>query len=314
MGWIPPWRRSAPQIADNGNKVLIYQSELDYMSQCILDRQKIETGGNLFGLCTPFGIPFIQYVVGPGPEAIHEYTHFRQDFRFLDRNADLLVAEHALHHIGSWHSHHNLGLAEPSSGDSVSTFEGIQECGLQSFLLIIGNCRGGVSTVRPFRYFSDGRCEILNWVVLPGVSPVRKSYDLLHHEMVHVPSSPANMAGLRTATLMGSAAASKTKVTYPDGYWLSKPENMKEFAQMVNYLKGRFDSVRVFQKEDKTVEVEVQKRGKKMYVHIDMSFPMCPPVIYPEGADVIHVRGDYNWNRLDKPLNAFIKLLDTIEL
>ena len=314
MGWVPPWRRNAPQIADNGNKVLIYQSELDYMSQCILDMQNIETGGNLFGLFTPFGIPFIQYVVGPGPAAVHEYTHFRQDFRFLDKNADLLVAEHALHHIGSWHSHHNLGLAEPSGGDSISTFEGIHECALQSFLLIIGNCRGGVSTVRPFRYYSDGRCEILKWVVLPGVSPVRKVYDLLHQEMVHVPSAPANMAHLITAGLIGNQSPAKTKVSYPDGYWLSKTENMKEFAQMVNYLKRRFDSARVFQKEDKTVEIEVVNGHKKMHVHIDMSFPMCPPVIYPEGADVINVRGDYNWNLLDKPVNAFINLLETIEL
>ena len=301
-------------MTDSGNKVLIYQSELDYMSQCILDMQYIETGGNLFGLYTPFGIPFIQYVVGPGPEAIHEYTHFRQDFRFPDRNADLLVAEHALHHIGSWHSHHNLGLAEPSGGDSRSTFDGIRECGLQSFLLIIGNCRGGVSTVKPFRYFSDGRCEILKWVILPGVSPVRKAYDLLHQEMVHVPSSPANMADLHAVGLMDKPAPAKTKVTYPEGYWLSKPENMKEFAHMVNYLKNRFGSARVFQKEDKTVEIEVQRGNRKMYVHIDMSFPMCPPVIYPEGSDVINVRGDYNWSLLDKPLNAFIKLLDTIEL
>ena len=301
-------------MTDNGNKVLIYQSELDYMSQCILDMQYIETGGNLFGLYTPFGIPFIQYVVGPGPRAIHEYTHFRQDFRFLDRNADLLVAEHALHHIGSWHSHHNLGLAEPSGGDSRSTFDGIRECGLQSFLLIIGNCRGGVSTVRPFRYYSDGRCEILKWVILPGVSPIRKAYDLLHQEMVHVPSSPANMADLHAVGLMDRPAPVRTKVTYPEGYWLSKPENMKEFAQMVNYLKNRFGSARVFQKEDRTVEVEVQRGNRKMYVHIDMSFPMCPPVIYPEGSDVINVCGDYNWSLLDKPLNAFIKLLDTIEL
>jgi hypothetical protein len=89
---------------------------------------------------------------------------------------------------------------------------------------------------------------------------------------------------------------------------------MKEFAQMVNYLKRRFDSARVFQKEDKTVEIEVINGLKKMHVHIDMSFPMCPPVIYPEGADVINVRGDYNWNLLDKPVNAFINLLETIEL
>lgn len=304
---------SMPGIPDNGNKVLIYESELDYMSQCILDRQYMETGGNLFGLYTPFGIPFIQYVVGPGPQAVHEYTHFRQDFKFLDRNADALVAEHALHHIGSWHSHHNLGLAEPSGGDSVSTFDGIRECGLQSFLLIIGNCRRGVSTVKPFRYHADGRCELLSWVILPGTSPVRKVYDLIHQELVHVPSAPANMDALRTSCLTGAAPAARPVVTYPDGYWFEKSENRKELVRMVNHLKITYESVKVFQKDDRTIELAVSRGSKRMYIHFDMTFPMCPPVIYPEGADVIHMKNDYNWSLLDTPADAFIKLIDTID-
>lgn len=301
-------------FADNGNKVLIYQSELDYMSQCILDRQNIETGGNLFGLYTPFGIPFIQYVVGPGPQAVHEYTHFRQDFRFLDRNADFLVAEHALHHIGSWHSHHSLGLDEPSGGDTESTFAGIRECSLQSFLLIIGNCRRGVSSVRPFRYHADGRCEILTWVVLPGVSPVRKAYDMLHQELVHVPSSPARNVLFRTATLLGRSSAPAGKVEYPDGYWFDKPENRKDLVRMVNHLKGLYSSVRLFQKNDKTIELEVSNGLRKMYIHFDMSFPMCPPVVTPDSSDVINMKSDYNWSLMDTPLNAFFKFIDMIEL
>ena len=302
------------KVTDNGNKVLIYQSELDYMSQCILDMQHMETGGNLFGLQTPFGIPFIQYVVGPGPQAVHEYTHFRQDFRFLERNADNLVAEHALHHIGSWHSHHNLGLTEPSGGDSRSTFDGIRECGLQSFLLIIGNCRRGVSSVKPYRYFADGRCELLRWVILPGVSPVRKVYDMIHPDIVHVPSSPALMAPLQTSSLTTAPQSSSVAVKYPDGYWFDKAENRKELMKMVNHLKGRYPVVKIFQKEDKTLELEVGNGQKCMYVHFDMTFPMCPPVVYPCGADVIDMIGDYNWSRQDTPADAFIKLIDTIVL
>lgn len=32
--------------------VLVYQSELDYLSRCILDYPHIETGGQLFGYWT----------------------------------------------------------------------------------------------------------------------------------------------------------------------------------------------------------------------------------------------------------------------
>ena len=98
----------------------------------------METGGNLFGLWTPFGIPFIQYIVGPGRKAEHHHTHFRQDFDFLDKNADFLVKEHALHHIGTWHSHHSLELDHPSGGDTHSTLSGMRECHLRSFVLLIG--------------------------------------------------------------------------------------------------------------------------------------------------------------------------------
>ena len=45
---------------DNNGKIIIYKSELDYLSKCILESPQMETGGNLFGLWTPFGIPFIQ--------------------------------------------------------------------------------------------------------------------------------------------------------------------------------------------------------------------------------------------------------------
>ena len=67
-------------IIDDNQKIIIYKGELDYLSKCILESPQVETGGNLFGLWTPFGIPFIQYVVGPGKNAEHHNTHFRQDF------------------------------------------------------------------------------------------------------------------------------------------------------------------------------------------------------------------------------------------
>lgn len=37
-------------MAVSNNDVIIYQSELDYISRCILDFKNIETGGQLFGL------------------------------------------------------------------------------------------------------------------------------------------------------------------------------------------------------------------------------------------------------------------------
>ena len=54
--------------------VLVYQSELDYLSRCILDYPHIETGGQLFGYWTSAGVPVVLYAIGPGDKANH---HFR---------------------------------------------------------------------------------------------------------------------------------------------------------------------------------------------------------------------------------------------
>jgi hypothetical protein len=43
------------------SKAIIYQSELDYISRCVLDYPNIETGGDLFGFWTYSGFPVIQY-------------------------------------------------------------------------------------------------------------------------------------------------------------------------------------------------------------------------------------------------------------
>lgn len=120
--------QSENSVDDNG-KIIIYKTELNYLSKCILELSLMGKGGNLFGLWTPFGIPFIQYVVGPDKDAEHHYTHFRQDFDFLDKNADFLVKKHVLHHTGTWHSHYSLDL----NGDTRSTLSGMKECHLRSF-------------------------------------------------------------------------------------------------------------------------------------------------------------------------------------
>jgi hypothetical protein len=176
------------------HNIFIYQSELEYLSRCILDYPDIETGGGVFGVRNADGDPIVTYVTGPGPQALHEVTHFRQDPEFIDLNAGVLYARHAIETIGSWHSHHQLGLDQPSGGDIHSTIEGLRQCGLSSVLLFIGNLRHGGSSVRPFRIHADGRMEELTWAVLMGESPVRHAYDQLYPHLVYQPRSEPNMA------------------------------------------------------------------------------------------------------------------------
>ena len=46
-------------------KAIIYQSELDFISRCILDYPDIETGGQIFGYWTSTGVPVVMEVIGP---------------------------------------------------------------------------------------------------------------------------------------------------------------------------------------------------------------------------------------------------------
>ncbi len=292
-------------------KIIIYQSELNYLSQCILDYPQIETGGNLFGFWTPFGIPVVHYVVGPGEHAIHHVAHFRQDYHFLEMHADQLVEEHALHHIGSWHSHHSLGLTEPSRGDSISTLEGMQECDLQSFLLLIGNCREGESSVQAYRYHSDGTFEQLVWVVLQGISPIRFVYDKSHHSGVYVPKSPPNMKKMPTCRLIEEESSIPMKITYPNGYWLNSHSSKQDLVRILHLLKSKFDDVRVYQKEDKTIHIEVSLGVHKLDIHFTMEFPQKIPSIHVLQGLPINFDEHYTWDH-NNVVESFVQLIHAI--
>lgn len=309
-------KRSENTAVHFQNKIIIYQSELDYLSKCILESPQIETGGNLFGLWTPFGIPFIHYVVGPGPNAIHNPTHFRQDYNFLERNADLLVEEHALHHIGSWHSHHSLGLDHPSPGDSESTFSGMQECKLSSFILLIGNYRKGKSTINAFRYFSNGTCVKLKWVILKGTSPIRSVYDKLHPNFVYTPSGIANMGTIEECRLIDNKTILQQSPVFQEDYWLSIPENKKEFAEIVKYLKSKFEGVSIYQINNTTIELHITDSGYKFRFVFDETFPReAPKLLAPKELQTEFQSRKTIWSIENKSIsNAFIHYVNTIKL
>src|SRR5262245_50845720 len=99
------------------SKIFIYESELDFISKCVMDYPSLETGGDFFGLWTKEGFPVIHYAIGPGTAVERTAMHFNQDIEYLRECGFLLNNRFALEHIGAWHSHHAMELAEPSPGD-----------------------------------------------------------------------------------------------------------------------------------------------------------------------------------------------------
>ncbi|GAB4195530.1 MAG: hypothetical protein OHK0013_01780 [Sandaracinaceae bacterium] len=165
------------------NRIVVYEDELERIGRHVVDRRRSETGGELYGLFTTSGSMVLHFVSGPGPRARHGETSFHQDRGFLRETFEYLNERHALQHLGSWHSHHGLSLAEPSGGDDATMVAALEASGLPAFLLVIANLvdehgrpsHAGLPEVRAFLYRRDDPhrpipCE---WHILPGHSPVR---------------------------------------------------------------------------------------------------------------------------------------------
>lgn len=140
---------SAPRRVD---RAVIYQSEIDFVSRCILDCSNIETGGELFGFWSAGGIPVVLFAIGPGPNANHQVAFFNQDLEYLKKVGRYLYRKYGLLHIGEWHSHHQLGLAQPSGHDASTMATSIANNHLGRFLMALGNCTAEESVVNAFEF------------------------------------------------------------------------------------------------------------------------------------------------------------------
>lgn len=102
-----------------GRPIKIFASELLAIINHVSKEQyyNIETGGDLYGLWTDDGTPVIFLATGPGPKACSSKHKFQQDYEAIMRNEEYLFLRYGLQYMGDWHSHHIIGLRQPSSGD-----------------------------------------------------------------------------------------------------------------------------------------------------------------------------------------------------
>lgn len=156
---------------------LFYESELELMAACMAEHPNLETGGDLFGLWTHDGAPVVMLATGPGLRARHYPTSFYQDASFLESTHRDIHHRHGLVNLGGWHSHHHIGLDQPSGGDLQTVWSGLAETRWPRFLLAIGNfpergeraCSFGLSVFHTEHH----RVEQVGARVLPGASPYR---------------------------------------------------------------------------------------------------------------------------------------------
>ena len=153
-------------------RMYIYESEAREIVSLARQYDGIETSWHLFGTYSPSGDIVVLYVLDCGPNAVHEATFCKSDEDYLEREGSRLVKRYGMCHIGDGHSHHRLGLNEPSGHDQKATYEGMRKCGLQRYVQMIVTYDKS-TRFNAFMFNLDGY-ERMRMEILMGVSPVRK--------------------------------------------------------------------------------------------------------------------------------------------
>jgi hypothetical protein len=158
-------------------QVHIYESE--YRAIIAATRLFIheETGGDLYGSFTHAGMPVIWLASGPGPHVRRNSVHFEQDSAFTTDWQRKLKDDFGLQFIGTWHSHHRLGLREPSSGDREAARTYARNHNRQKTLeIIVTYERRDEVALWPYFYpnAQQERWVESTFVVLPRTSPIRQ--------------------------------------------------------------------------------------------------------------------------------------------
>lgn len=304
-------------INEPSDIAIIVKSELDYISRCILDYKNIETGGQLFGYWSANGTPIVLYAIGPGKNANHQVTFFNQDIDYLVEIGTILNQKYGLHHIGEWHSHHQLGLAQPSGHDASTMVTSIRNKHLGRFLLCIGNCTNTSSTLNAYNFTENsGRHYIkAKWLVKQheGLS-FRSIIDRdLTGLIIHPCTQEACHGNLYLANANMPSSENK-KSPFAEGYWLTDKTNGTAFAEIRSYLErytGRTAEIKLVE-SDKTLSLKLQTRQGMYVVHFPMNFPVVAPDIYliDDWDYKRELQGDwiYNGNIVESFKNYFSTL------
>lgn len=305
------------------DKAIIYKSELDFVSRCILDYPHIETGGQMFGYWTDDGTPVVLYTIGPGPCANHQITFFNQDLSYLESVGNVLVRKYGLQHIGEWHSHHRLGLAHPSGHDASSMAKGLVESKRNRFLLCIGNITADTTKLNPFN-FVNGKgtdYEEAHWMVKPADSPFRELIDTELRNMLCQPNTPQpNYSGMDSCNSFQPEANATPQ--YDSEYWLSDKNNNKVLKAIMDFLNSDLYVFNLKPMLDNQKHVHLTctyNRELSMTVSFPLGFPNVPPVFKICKTD---------WNNIETPCelilpewrfdgdiyNSFVEYYKNIEL
>lgn len=258
------------------SKIIIYESELNLIAQQAALSPDVETGGDLFGLWTQTGNPVIQYVLGAGPDAQRYETAFYQDRAFLEKYGTAINTQHALQHVGEWHSHHRMMLRQPSMGDVNTVRNALESYDLRRFALLICNLDEAVlidgflfsrkaSAAQPYQ-----DCA---WVVLPGISPLRPVIDKMLKLRAPKRTQPVPWHVEPLTTLN---APPPEKPDLPPETWLATDTGKACFQALYEVVRVMCGDVRLFQQSDHDIVMLCRDGDRYLELTFPSNFPAEP--------------------------------------
>ncbi|XP_028402857.1 uncharacterized protein LOC114525654 [Dendronephthya gigantea] len=168
---------SSLNARDSGSvSVYMYEHELKFLKWLVLQKRDIETGGDLFGLWQDKRTAVVQLILGPGKGCKRTTSSFHQDVNYLREAGGYLTSSQGLCNIGEWHSHHKLGLAEPSHGDQNTVWKHLPDVAGGRFIVFIANITGEPARVNIGCFLFDTSLQKMltgNIKCLSCPSPVR---------------------------------------------------------------------------------------------------------------------------------------------
>ena len=278
---------------------IIYQSEFDYISRCILDYPNIETGGQLFGYWTAENTPVVLYAIGPGPNANHQSAFFNQDVDYLIRVGKPIVEHFGLQHIGEWHSHHQLGLAQPSTHDAHTMISTIRDKHLGQFLLCIGNCTNISSTLNAFNFTEvSSNYTKARWCIKDIDSPFREKIDNeLAPFLVHPRTIQANMENVYS-----TESQQNLPPEYKESYWFS----IKENRQILKLIMDSIGECSIQQDKDGYIYLTIVSGNIVDTIFFPEGFPQQAPRIKRKYSNNTVLELNVPWSYRGDIYNDFI--------
>ena len=268
---------------------IIYRSELDYISRCVLDYPDIETGGNLFGYWNNAGQPVVLYALGPGENATHQPAFFIQDMGYFGKIYTELNHRYLLSHIGEWHSHHQLGLARPSSHDASTAYRTVQATHRRSLLVCIANWRDGRTTVNPYTFHQNMPMGYVDaeWHIVEQESPFRPVADAALGELLRHPKTAEASHGKQR--ILGQPVKKGPSISLAENHWLRQEGGIGLMREMVAMVERLTESQKVTIQTDSTDgSVRLLLEGLDWGIQLQEDFPQSAPQLLHSGrpADV----------------------------